>query len=83
VSDIIPERMAFSFTPITRKFVQDAMDRKEFPSVANLINHCITFYFENRNKQPPLAEFMEWVKSSDGEFYFKEIFQKMKEEDLL
>lgn len=77
VADKIPERFAFTFTPINRSHVQKAMDAKEFSGVSNLINTALTFYFENNGKT---ALTKEWMLSQEGEKFIKDLMRKAMEE---
>lgn len=79
VSEEIPDRMAFTFTPINRNSVQKSMDSKEFLSVSSLINTAISFYYENRGKSSK-EDFKAWIVSEDGEQFIKGIVLKIQEE---
>lgn len=70
IGDEIPHRMAFTFTPQNRKDVQEAMNSKNFSSVAECINTAMRFYFENRNKT---AITKEWLLSEEGREFIKDI----------
>lgn len=76
VSDEMPERMAFTFTPTNRKDAQTSMQNKEFSSVSSLINTALTFYFENRKKT---ALTKEWLLSDEGKEFIKGIMRSVED----
>lgn len=80
VAEEIPDRMAFTFTPINRSAVQDSMKKKEFLSVSSLINTALRFYFENRDKSSSKDDFKSWLSSKEGENYMKDIFRMVRDE---
>lgn len=79
VGEIIQDRISFTFTPINLRDVQKSMDSKEFPTVANLMNTALRFYFENRDKTSSKDDFKAWLVSEDGEQFMKGVIVKARE----
>lgn len=76
VSEEMPERMAFTFTPTNRKETQTSMQNKEFSSVSSLINTALTFYFENREKTSLTKE---WLLSDEGKEFIKSLMRSVED----
>ena len=80
VGETIQDRISFTFTPINLRDVQKSMESKEFPTVANLLNTAIRFYFENRERSSSKDQVKEWLLSEEGEEYITGLIRKVKEE---
>lgn len=78
IGENVPDRVSISFSPMNKRDMQTAIEKKEFTSIVNLVNTAIRFYFENRDKSPDIGPVKEWLVSEEGEQYLKDLIRKVK-----